>query len=93
MKLQRYSLDTTRTHKQTVSLKRENDLLKVELAVLRATPTPSDLSFASQAHIQELTLSLRKLSHKLTLTEEVLLAKTEALITAQADLTKARGRL
>lgn len=73
-----------------MSLKRENELLKTELAVLRATPTPADASFASQALIQELTLSLRKLSHKLTLTEEALLAKTEALITAQADLTKAQ---
>ena len=90
MKLQRYSLDTARTHERAVSLKRENDLLKAELAVLRATPTPTDLSFSSQADIQELTLSLRKLSHKLTLTEEALLAKTEALITAQADLTKAQ---
>lgn len=72
-----------------MSLQRENEILKEELAVLRTTPLSADSFFASQAHVQELTLSLRKLSHKLTLTEEALLAKSAALISAQADLKKA----
>ena len=92
MKLQRHSLDTARTHERAVHLERENDLLKAELAVLRASPHPDSTS-ASQTHVQELTLSLRKLSQKMSLTEEKLLQSTTAIVSAQADSMKARAAL
>jgi hypothetical protein len=91
VKFQRRSLDNAQCHERAANLQRENDLLKVELALLRATPEQSEPSSAAKAHIQELTLSLRKLSHKLTLAEEVLLDKTKALLHTQANVEKARA--
>lgn len=85
MRRQRDSLDTARSHERAVHLQAENDLLKIELAILRANPVPSH---KSEAPIRELTLSLRKLSLKLSLTEEALLERTKALLNAQADVTK-----
>lgn len=89
VKLQRYSLDRANTHERAVILERENDWLKAELAILRANPTPSP-SNSSIEQVQQLTLSLRRLSEKLTLTEDALSSKTAELAQANADLLKAR---
>ena len=88
VKLQRYSLDTANAHERAVNLERENDWLKAEIAILRANPTPSPPSSVEQ--VQQLTLSLRRLSEKLTLTEDALSSKTAELAQANADLLKAR---
>ena len=90
VKLQRHSLESARAYERSVYLQQENDLLKAELLTLRLSSTQTDAASTSNAHVQELTLSLRKLSHKLTLTEEALRQKTKTWITAQADVTKAR---
>ncbi|KAF9524456.1 hypothetical protein CPB83DRAFT_897854 [Crepidotus variabilis] len=89
VKLQRYSLDTARTHERSSRLERDNELLRAELAVLRDSNRAHD-PLTSQMHVQELTLSLRKLSEKLTLTEEALLEKTTSLVNAETDSIKAR---
>lgn len=92
MKLQRYSLDSTKLYERTMHLERENDILKAELAVLRANPHPDGSSNAdTHGQVQELTLALRKLSHRITLTEDALLVKTTELICAQADTIKAKA--
>ena len=71
-------------------MERENDLLRAELAVLRANPHTNSSSEA-QSQVQELTLSLRRLSHKLSLTEEFLFAKTNELIHAHAESVTAKA--
>jgi hypothetical protein len=89
VKLQRCSLDRANTHERAVILERENDWLKAELAILRSNPTPSH-SNSSVEQVQQLTLSLRRLSEKLTLTEDALSKKTAELAQANAELLKAR---
>jgi len=79
-----------RVHERAVHLERENDLLRAELAVLRANPHTNSSSEA-QTQVQELTLSLRRLSHKLSLTEELLFAKTTELIHAHAESVTAKA--
>lgn len=68
-------------------LEQENQRLTEEVALLRAIPdtTPHPASL----QVPELTLALRKLSDKLTLTEETLAARTRELVTAQNALTQA----
>lgn len=73
-------------------LERENDALKSELAILRANPHPDA---SPQAHpavlqVQQLTLSLRRLSDKLSLTEDALLTRTTELTHAMGEATKAK---
>lgn len=69
-------------------MEHRNALLEEEIATLRANPdTTTSISAASQ--VAELTLALRKLSDKLTLTEEALLSRTHELTNAKGDL----GRL
>lgn len=72
-------------------LERENDVLKAEIAILRANPHPNGQSSTteSQNQVQELTLSLRRLSQKLSLTEEALLTTNTELATAHASTAKA----
>ena len=89
VKLQRYSLDKANTHERATILERENDWLKDEIAILRANPTLSP-SNSSVEQVQQLTLSLRRLSEKLTLSEDALSGKTAELAQANADLLKAR---
>ncbi|CAA7271156.1 unnamed protein product [Cyclocybe aegerita] len=100
LKLQRHSLDVSQVQQRAVQIERENEVLRSELQVLRATPHPdadpsssSPSSSPPSTQIQELTLSLRRLSHKLTLTEESLLSKTTELVTVHANLTKSRAAL
>ncbi|KAG6845273.1 hypothetical protein H0H87_011682 [Tephrocybe sp. NHM501043] len=92
VKLQRHSLDSANAHDRAVYLERENGVLLTELAVLRAHPHPDA---APQAHpavaqVQQLTLSLRRLSDKLSLTETALLERTTELSHVTAEATKAK---
>jgi chromosome segregation ATPase len=61
--------------------------------VLRANPHPTDGVNDSDARsqVQDLTLALRRLSHKLSSTEDALLSKTTELIDVQAQVIKAKA--
>ncbi|KAH9482685.1 hypothetical protein JR316_0004785 [Psilocybe cubensis] len=91
VKLQRHSLDAVRNRERVVLLERENDVLKAELAILRANPQPDGQTSPadSQYQVQELSLSLRRLSQRLSLTEEALLATKTELAAAHAAALKA----
>ncbi|KZT09677.1 uncharacterized protein LAESUDRAFT_741912 [Laetiporus sulphureus 93-53] len=88
LRLQRHSVETSHVIERAHILEKENTQLKEELAVLRAHPdtTPHPATF----QVQELTLAHRRLSDKLTLTEESLLFRTTELAHARSDLAKAR---
>ncbi|PCH37813.1 hypothetical protein WOLCODRAFT_130494 [Wolfiporia cocos MD-104 SS10] len=88
VKLQRHSLETTHALERTHFLESENAQLKAELATLRAHPEVTPHPAALQA--QELTLALRRLSDKLTLTEETLAARGIELAHVRSDLAKAQ---
>ncbi|KAF8065372.1 hypothetical protein FPV67DRAFT_1628753 [Lyophyllum atratum] len=92
VKLQRHSLDIADAHDRVTHLERENDLLRSELGVLRTHPHPDALPQAQPAalQVQQLTLSLRRLSDKLSLTEEALLEGTTQLAQATGEVTKAK---
>ncbi|RDB22989.1 hypothetical protein Hypma_009785 [Hypsizygus marmoreus] len=92
LKLQRHSLEVANTHDRISQLQRENELLKSELAILRANPHPDA---SSQAHpavqqAQQLTLALRKLSDKLSLTEQALWERTTQLAQATGEAAHAK---
>ncbi|KAJ4489286.1 hypothetical protein C8J55DRAFT_504799 [Lentinula edodes] len=90
LKLQRFSFDASVAQDRVIKLERENALLKTELATLRANPHP-DLSPTSHPAVlqsQELTLSLRRLSDKLSLTEQTLLERTTELTHVASELAK-----
>ncbi|KAG6911401.1 hypothetical protein DXG01_016498 [Tephrocybe rancida] len=92
VKLQRHSLESANAHERAAYLERENSVIRTELAVLRAHPHPDG---APQAHpavaqAQQLTLSLRRLSDKLSLTETALSECTTQLSHATAEAGKAK---
>ena len=91
LKLQRQSLDATRAHDRLSILERENDVLRKEIVVLRAHPHPDASPDAHPAvsQVKQLSLSLRQLSDKLSLTEEALLARTTDLAHAFSKAKKA----
>lgn len=85
-------MDKANAQDRVIQLERENDALKSEIAILRANPHPDA---SPQAHpavlqVQQLTLSLRRLSDKLSLTEDALLARTTELTHALGEATKAK---
>ena len=90
-KLQRQSLDAARAHDRLSLLERENDVLRKEIAVLRAHPHPDASPDAHPAvpQVKQLSLSLRQLSDKLSLTEEALLARTTDLAHALSKAKRA----
>jgi len=92
VKLQRYSLDRATTHERAVILERENVWLKAEIAILRANPSGSSSTSSNSTveQVQQLTLSLRRLSEKLNLTEDALSSKTTEIVQVDAELMKAR---
>ncbi|KAF8163788.1 hypothetical protein B0H34DRAFT_837938 [Crassisporium funariophilum] len=92
VRFQRHSLDSAALHEHAIQLERENALLKVEIALLRANPHPdaAPSSHPAVSQVQQLTLSLRRLSDKLSLTEEALLVRTTELAHANVELVKAR---
>lgn len=92
IKLQRHSLDAASAHDRLSLLERENDVLRKEIAVLRAYPHPdaSHDSHPAVSQVRQLTLSLRILSDKLSQTEEALLTRTAALVDASNEAKKAK---
>ncbi|PPQ71068.1 hypothetical protein CVT24_009869 [Panaeolus cyanescens] len=92
IKFQRHTLDSSRLHDRVVQLERENDILKAEIAILRANPHPdaSQAPADSAQKLSELTLSLRKLSQKLDVTEQFLLERNTELTNLQAELGRVR---
>lgn len=89
MKLQRHSLETSQAIEHSHALEHENARLREEIAALRATPdvTPHPASL----QVPELTLALRRLSDKLTFTEETLVSRTTELTHARSDLLQAQS--
>ena len=92
IKLQRHSLHVANTNDRLAQLEHENVILRSEIAVLRAHPHPDAAPEAHPAvtQVQQLTLSLRRLSDKLSLTEEALLTRTTELAHTAAEATRAR---
>ncbi|KAI0050879.1 hypothetical protein FA95DRAFT_1603157 [Auriscalpium vulgare] len=88
LKLQRHSLDSTLALERAQVLERENAALRQELTALHAhpeiTPHPATLQ------VQELTVALRRVSDKLGLSEDTLLARTTELAGALADVARAK---
>ncbi|KAH6887333.1 hypothetical protein BKA70DRAFT_1122250, partial [Coprinopsis sp. MPI-PUGE-AT-0042] len=75
-------------HDKLSRLQDENRLLREELAVLRTIPHPDSIPRPTQ--VQELTLSLRKLSDKLDLTEELLFSRNHDLNRAKGEVVRAK---
>ncbi|PFH48497.1 hypothetical protein AMATHDRAFT_149762 [Amanita thiersii Skay4041] len=92
IKLQRHSLDAARAHDRLGQLERENEVLRKEVAILRAYPHPDGVSDShpAVAQVRQLTLSLRQLSEKLSLTEEALLARTAQHGQASNEVNKVK---
>ncbi|KZV72955.1 hypothetical protein PENSPDRAFT_564190, partial [Peniophora sp. CONT] len=88
LKLQRHSLESTLALERAHALERENAQIREELAVLRSHPDITPSSAALQ--VPELTLALRRLNDKLTATEDTLLARTNELARALADISKGK---
>jgi hypothetical protein len=88
VKLQHHSLANTLALERNYALNRENTRLRAEIAILRAKPDPTP--HPATLHTQELSLALRRVSDKLTLTESALLARTADLLHTRNDLSKAQ---
>lgn len=87
-------MDTSNAHERISQLEHQNALLVEELTVLRSNPRP-DADVLAPSHpavlqAQQLTLALRRLSDKLSLTEESLSTRTTELAHALSEGTKAR---
>ncbi|KAG7097597.1 hypothetical protein E1B28_004933 [Marasmius oreades] len=93
VKLQRFSFDTSNTQDRIGSLERENEILRKELVTLRTNPHPDSTpeSHPAAQRSRELTLTLRKLSEKLTLTEDALQTRTTELTHASSEVAKSRA--
>ncbi|KAJ8087285.1 hypothetical protein PM082_006115 [Marasmius tenuissimus] len=92
VKLQRFSFDTSNSQDRIAHLERENEVLRNELSTLRANPHPDTLpeSHPAVQQSQELTLALRKLSDKLSLTEETLQTRTVEISNASSEVARCR---
>ncbi|KAJ7473794.1 hypothetical protein B0H11DRAFT_2429684 [Mycena galericulata] len=90
IKLQRHALDTSTLSERLAQLEAENRALTTELQVLRDNPLPSTEggTGTSQETVAELTLSLRRLNAKLTLTESALAEHTSLLAHERAASTQ-----
>ncbi|KIJ59678.1 hypothetical protein HYDPIDRAFT_32902 [Hydnomerulius pinastri MD-312] len=88
IKLQRHSLETSRTYEHAAALEQENARLKEELEFLRENPDVAPHPAVVQ--VQELTLALRRVSEKIELTELTLRERTGELTHTRSELVKAR---
>ncbi|KAJ6537796.1 hypothetical protein B0H19DRAFT_1316555 [Mycena capillaripes] len=91
IKLQRHALDTSAYTERIAQLEAENALLTTELGVLRDNPDPLSSSSSSASGgdtVAELTLSLRRINAKLSLTETALEEHTRALADTTAIATQ-----
>lgn len=91
VRLQRQSLDSSHAFERVQGLERENAVLRIEIASLRANPAP--LSHAAQQQVAELTLALRHVSDQRTLGEEALLVRTKELTHALSEARRAHVEL
>ncbi|KAI0345392.1 hypothetical protein BDW22DRAFT_1029908 [Trametopsis cervina] len=89
VKLQRHSLDTSHAIEHARALEVENARLRDEVEALRAHPDTTPHPTALQ--VPELTLALRKLSDKLTFTEETLLSRATEVAHIRSELAKVQG--
>ncbi|KAH8117277.1 hypothetical protein DFH11DRAFT_1687323 [Phellopilus nigrolimitatus] len=92
VQLNRHSLETATALQRLHALENENGYLRTELDVLRSHPNIGSTGSGSHRdtlQVQELTLALRRLSDKLDLTENVLLARTEELVFTKKERDKA----
>ncbi|KAI5124371.1 hypothetical protein M0805_008974 [Coniferiporia weirii] len=86
VQLQHHSLETSTALQRLHALERENSQLRTELDIHRAhADVGSGGSLRDALQVQELSLSLRRLSDKLDLTEKALLARNEELISAERE--------
>ncbi|KAF7309249.1 hypothetical protein MIND_00295200 [Mycena indigotica] len=92
LNLQHHVLSTSALNERVAQLEADNALLSTEVEVLRANPSPStaETSPNGQETVAELTLSLRRLSAKLTLTESSLAEATQTLV-AQTNSAREAG--
>lgn len=81
-------METSVAVEHTHVLELENARLREEVETLRATPDAHPQTTAVQ--VSELTLGLRKLSDKLTFTEETLLARSTELTHSKSELSRAQ---
>ncbi|KAF9266056.1 hypothetical protein L218DRAFT_1075070 [Marasmius fiardii PR-910] len=95
VKLQRFSFDSSNAQDRIYLLERENEVLRHELDILRTNPHPDSTleSHPAAQRSQELTLTLRKLSDKLSLTEQALQSRTSELAHANSEVTKSRAAI
>ncbi|CAK5278218.1 unnamed protein product [Mycena citricolor] len=96
IKLQRHALDTSALTDRVAHLEDENALLRTELGVFRDTSGSASYpgDDRNQETVAELTLSLRRLNAKLSLTESALEEHTRTLAeknTVAAQSTRAAG--
>ncbi|KAG8978824.1 hypothetical protein FRB90_008325, partial [Tulasnella sp. 427] len=77
LQLQRRSYEATSAFERTKQLELENARLSRELAVLSSTPDTTP--HPDTLNVSQLTLAHRRLSERLSLTEELLLEKTRSL--------------
>ncbi|KAF7793199.1 hypothetical protein EIP86_004308 [Pleurotus ostreatoroseus] len=87
VKLQRHSLEASEALERSHALERENARLHEEIHTLRTNPDLTPHPAALQ--VPELSLALRRLSDKLTYTEDILLSRTNELVQVQNELAQA----
>ena len=85
-------MDTTNANERLLRLERENAILKLEIVTLRAHPHPdaSPQAHPAVTQVQQLTISLRRLSDKLSSTELALSTRTAELAYAIGEASKAK---
>ncbi|EAU80690.2 hypothetical protein CC1G_08297 [Coprinopsis cinerea okayama7 len=88
VKLQNAVFQTSQANERIQQLEQENNYLREEIEVLRTVPHPDSIPQPTQ--VQELTLSLRKLSEKLSQTENVVLSLTNQLNNVKSEAVKAK---
>lgn len=87
VKLQRHSLEASEAVERSRALERENARLHEEIHTLRTNPDLTPHPAALQ--VPELSLALRRLSDKLTYTEDTLLSRTNELAQTHNELNQA----